>query len=72
MRFRHEAIPVPVPRFGAGKTSGVLGSLSVRLTGLRSKSNYVLSVQHTIHDVLEERLKASHRELVVGIGAPGE
>lgn len=24
MRLRKEAMPVPVPRFGAGKTSGVL------------------------------------------------
>lgn len=24
IRFKQEAIPVPVPRFGAGKTSGVL------------------------------------------------
>ena len=26
--FRHDAMPVPVPRFGAGKTSGVLHRLS--------------------------------------------
>ena len=26
--FRHDAMPVPVPRFGAGKTSGVLHRIS--------------------------------------------
>ena len=28
MRLRQDAIPVPVPRLGAGKTSGVLKSVS--------------------------------------------
>lgn len=39
---------------------------------LTSNNGYILSVQNTIHDVLEERLKATHCELVVGIRAQGE
>ncbi|KAL9044478.1 MAG: hypothetical protein Q9214_002385 [Letrouitia sp. 1 TL-2023] len=66
MRFRHEAMPVPVPRFGAGNTSGVLLSLSIQCPqGLGG--NHSLGVKHTVHDILEKGFQTSESKLEVWI-----
>ena len=64
IRFKHEAIPVPVPLFGAGKTSGVLDLFRKYLSG-NNINRHLLRVQNPVHYVLEEGLQACHSELKI-------
>lgn len=63
-------MPVPVPLLGAGKTSGVLQAISPGLSGPRRID--LLSIQDTVHDILEEGFQAGHCELEAGIPRSGE
>ncbi len=68
MRFRKEAMPVPVPLFGAGKTSGVLDGCVRRFVCIWvgcGEGRDLLCVQDAVHDVLEESFETRHGGLIV-------
>lgn len=70
--LKNEAIPVPVPRFGAGKVS-VHASAEIGGTGgVHERLTRSISVQHAVHDVLEKGHQAAECELEIRIGRDGE
>lgn len=56
-RLKKLEIPVPVPRLGAGKTSGCVVLVYDSQVLIRLGGTYCVGVQYTIHDVLEKGLK---------------
>lgn len=62
-------MPVPVPRMGAGKTSGVYAYLYHIVSGLIQDTKWtaVNNLQYAIHDILEKCFEASECKLKVGV-----
>ena len=65
--FKQDAIPVPVPRLGAGKTSGVYAyktpymmSISMSVHATRERCDWILK------RTLKESFETAHGELEIG------